>query len=137
MTCRPFALAGFALALIACSGSAQMATAEKAVSKFHEMLDSEQFAQIYEMSSDEFKKVSTQSDFVALLSAIHRKLGNTKSAQNQSWNISYLPAGTFITLTYKTAYSRGEGAEQFMFHVQGDSAVLVGYHINSNALIIT
>jgi opacity protein-like surface antigen len=137
MTRKSLVLALLAVALLGCSSSAQRVVAEKAVSRFHEMLDAGRFAEIYATASDEFKKVSTQSDFVALLSAVHRKLGNMKSSVNQGWNVSYLASGTFVTLNYKTVYSGGEAAEQFMFHMQDDSAVLVGYHISSNALIIT
>jgi Protein of unknown function (DUF4019) len=120
------------LAALGCSSTAQRVAAEQAVARFHEMLDSGQFAEIYRMSSDEFKKISTESDFVALLASVHRKLGHTKSAVNQGWNVSYLTSGTFVTLTYRTTFSGGEAGEQFMFHMQADSAELVGYHISSS-----
>jgi hypothetical protein len=129
-------LATLACDLVGCSGSADTAAAEQAVSSFHELLNAGRFAEIYELSSDELKKASTQSDFVALLDAVHRKLGNTKSAVDQAWNVNYHTSGTFITLTYKTVYSEGDAAEQFVFRMQGHSAALAGYHINANALVV-
>jgi hypothetical protein len=136
MTRTALLLATLACALLGCSGSADTAAAEQAVSSFHELLNAGRFAEIYELSSDELKKASKQSDFVALLDAVHRKLGNTKSAVDQAWNVNYRTSGTFITLTYKTVYSEGDAAEQFVFRMQGPSAALAGYHINANALVV-
>ena len=136
MTRTALLLATLACALVGCSGSADTAAAEQAVSSFHELLNAGRFAEIYEQSSDELKKASTQSDFVALLDAVHRKLGNTKFAVDQAWNVNYHTSGTFITLTYKTVYSEGDAAEQFVFRMQGHSAALAGYHINANALVV-
>jgi hypothetical protein len=128
----------FALAatLSACSGSADVASAKLAVTRFHQLLDSGRFTEIFEGSSDDLKKESTQADFVALLEAVHRKLGNTKSASDQTWNISYRTSGAFVTLTYSTVYAEGEAAEQFVYRIQDGSASLAGYHISANALII-
>jgi hypothetical protein len=129
-------LVALAVTLLGCARSADTAAAEQAVLNFHELLNAGRFTEIYELSSDELKKASTQSDFVALLDVVHRKLGNTKSAVDQAWNVNYHTSGTFITLTYKTVYSEGGAAEQFVFRMQGDSATLVGYHINANALVV-
>jgi hypothetical protein len=133
---RTFFVVALAVTLTSCSASADTISAERAVVKFHELLDAGRFTEIFEQSSDDLKKASTQSDFVALLEAVHRKLGNTKSAVDQAWNVNHHTSGTFITLTYKTVYSEGEAAEQFSFRMQGDSAALAGYHINANALVV-
>src|SRR5437773_3749093 len=101
-------LATVVLTMSGCSMSADTAAAEQAVPKFHELLDSGRFVEIYEGSAEDLKKVSTQQDFVALLEAVHRKLGNTKSSERQSWNVNYHTSGAFVTLTYKTLYAEGE-----------------------------
>lgn len=115
--------------VLGCSASANVATAERAVIHFHELADSGRFIEIFEQSSDELKNASTQSAFVALLEAVHHKLGNTKSSLNQSWGISYHESGTLITLTYKTVYTEGDAVEQFVFRIEGKFAMLVDYHI--------
>jgi hypothetical protein len=129
-------LVALAFALTGCSVSADTAAAEAGVPRFHQLLDAGKFVEIYEQSSEDLKKTATQQDFVALLEAVHRKLGNTKSSDKQGWNINYHTSGTFVTLTYKTVYAEGEAAEQFVFRMQGSVAALVGYHINSTALIL-
>jgi hypothetical protein len=116
--------------------SADTSAAEQAVPRFHELLDAGNFIEIYEKSSDDLKTSATQKDFVALLEAVHRKLGNTKSAEKIGWNVNYQTSGTFVTLNYKTAYADGNADEQFVYRLDGKVALLAGYHVNSNAFIL-
>ena len=125
-----------ALLAALCACSVDTSVADQAVPTFHSELDAAQFAEIYDASADDMKRVSSEKDFVALLQAVHRKLGTSRSSEKQSWNVNYHTSGTFVTLTYKTTYERGDAMEQFVFHIQGKSALLAGYHINSNALVL-
>jgi opacity protein-like surface antigen len=136
MIYRALVLAMLGAVAVGCSSSAQITEAQRAVSTFHEQLDAGRFDEIYRSSSNDLKKMSSQAEFVSLLAAVHRKLGTTRSADSQGWNVNYRPSGTLVTLTYKTAYTQGDAAEQFAFAMRDDAAVLVGYHINSNALIL-
>jgi len=136
MTRKLLVLLLFVLVLAGCSASADTSTAEAAVPKFHEMLDAAQFDDIYAQSSDAMKTATSQADLVALLGAVHRKLGNTRSSDRTSWGINYQTSGTWVTLVYKTVYDSGDAQEQFVFLVKDKSALLAGYHVNSNALIL-
>jgi hypothetical protein len=129
-------IATMAVTLAGCSMSADTKLAEKAVPRFHEMLDAGQFEAIYEAASEDLRKATRQDSFVALLEAIHRKLGATKSSAERTWNVNYHTSGTFVTLEYSTAYAEGDAAEQFVYRLQDGKALLAGYHINSNALIL-
>ena len=126
----------FVLSLAGCSASVDMSSAEAGVPKFHEMLDAGHFDDIYAQSGDAMKSASSQADFTALLEAVHRKLGNTKSSTKAGWGVNYQTSGTWVTLNYKTTYDRGDAQEQFVFLVKDKSALLAGYHVNSNALIL-
>lgn len=128
-----FALVAF---LCGCSMSADSALAEQAVPKFHEELDAGSFDAIYNGSADELKKATTQQDFVALLDAIHRKLGNTKASDKMGWRVNYQTSGSYVTLDYKTWFDGGNAQEEFVFRMNDKAALLVGYHINSTALIL-
>jgi hypothetical protein len=136
MTRIPLLLIGLALVASGCSGLADTAAAEQAVANFHELLDGSQFEQIYTLSADEMKRATERSDFVAFLSAVHRKLGNVKSSEKQNWVVNYGPRGEFLTVTYQTTFQEGQASEQFVFRMQGHSATLAGYRINSAALIL-
>ena len=126
----------FLLLLTACSGPVDTNVAEQAVPKFHEMLDAERFQSIYDQSTDDLKKAASQKDFVEVLIAIHRKLGATKSFSLQSKSVNYSPFVTLVTLSYTTIYAEGEATEQFEYRLQEEKAVLNGYHITSNALMV-
>ena len=132
---RKFAVAA-AVAIAACSAGADSRLAERAVDEFHQMLDAGQFEAMYSASADELQKATTQEQFVALLGAVHRKLGSVKAATRKNWNVNYQPSGTFVTLVYSTSYAEGEAAEQFVYRMQDGKALLAGYHVNSNALIL-
>ena len=119
-----------------CSMSADTKVAERAVDTFHEMLNEGQFDAIYATASDELKKAAKREDFVALLDAVHRKLRTTKSWTKKGWTVNYHTSGTFVTLNYSTIYDGGDAAEQFVYRLQDGKALLAGYHINSNALVL-
>ena len=124
------------LALTACSVSQDTTLAEQAVPKFHAQLDAGEFAHIYEQSADDLRRSATQQQFIAVLDAIHRKLGTTKTTTPLGWRIDYQTSGTFVTLTYDTDYSDGKAQEQFVYRLQDRQALLAGYYVNSNALIL-
>jgi opacity protein-like surface antigen len=124
------------IALAGCSTGVGTKLAEQAVPKFHTMLDAGEFDAIYAATADDFKQATKREEFVSILEAVHRKLGNTKSADMKGWNINYHTSGTFITLNYATTYTEGEASEQFVYRLQDDKVLLVGYHVNSNALIL-
>jgi hypothetical protein len=126
----------FSAALAACSFSVDTKKIEMEIQQFHELLDAGKSAAIYESAGEELKKASTREDFVALLDAVHRKLGEFKSASQKGWNMNYSTSGKFITLNYDTTYAEGKAAEQFVYHVTDEETLLVGYHVNSNALIL-
>src|SRR6266568_3611894 len=85
-------------------------------------------------------KVTAETDFSALLGAMHRKLGRVVST-TQTGVFSQDRAGTdisgsFISFTYETTFADGSGTEKFNWRVDGKQVRLVGYNINSNALIL-
>ena len=87
-----------------CSMSADTAAAEQGVTKFHSMLDAGQFDQIYDESSSVMKNASTKEKLVAILDAVHHKLGNVKSSSQTGFSVNYLNGSTHIVLTCKTIF---------------------------------
>ncbi len=69
--------------------------------------------------------------------AIHNKLGNAGDASRSTININATTNGTFLRVSYSTKYDKGTAEETFTWRkgVTGD-LTLVGYHIQSNALIV-
>jgi hypothetical protein len=118
-----------------CSLTKGKGTAEAAVVQFHNQFNAGQFHEIYNQADDEFKKAATEADFIALLEAVHRKLGTVKQSNPAGWGINTTPMGTVATLSYEVQFSDGKGTEQFVYHISADKALLYNYNINSPDLI--
>jgi hypothetical protein len=110
----------------------QFNDATAAVERFHQRLDSEQYAAIYLDTDDTFRKATSEKEFTQLLSAIHRKLGATQSKQSAGWNVTT----TSTSVVYRTKFAEGEATEQFRWRMDNGKAWLLSYNINSNALIV-
>ena len=124
------------VALGGCSFGKDVPVAEKAAHAFHAQLNAGQFAAIYTGGGAELKAVTKQADMVALLDAVHRKLGAFKSGKTQGWNDNVTTDGHMITLNYAAVYQNGGADEQFVYRLTGGQTQLVGYHVNSNQLIL-
>jgi hypothetical protein len=123
------------LAVNSCSLTKNKATAEQAVTKFHNQLNVGQFRDIYVQSHEGFKKGTNEADAVALFEAIHRKLGLVQKATATSWRVNTTPMGTLTVLTYDVDFTEGKAMEQFAFQVKGETALLFSYNVNSPLLI--
>jgi hypothetical protein len=131
------AIAFCSILLASCGARKDMQTAEQAVGEFHSQLDSEDYQSIYDGTGDQFRKVTSESDFVALLEAVHKKLGKVQNARRQSFKINYdVTRGELIALEYATNFEGGSSSERFLFQMAGNRPLLLGYHINSNAFIL-
>ena len=122
------------LAFGGCNPIKGKGAAEAGVKQFHEQLNKGDFKSIYAASHADLKKASTEKDFVALLEAVHRKLGLVQSSEPNGWHIN-ANIQTNVLLSYKTKFAEGDGIETFNYRIEGEKAVLVGYNIASNALI--
>jgi len=123
------------LAMTSCSMSEDKNIADAAVKLFHTQLGSEQIHEIYIGTSDEFRKASTEAQFTEFLSAVKRKLGSVKSSTPMGWRVNYVPMGTIVNLEYQTEFDDGPATESFSWRIKGKHAELMGYNINSAALI--
>ena len=113
-----------------------LTASEAAVSRFHEQLDSENYSAIYTQADPKLREASRQADFTALMEAIHRKLGRVQTATRRQFFVNYNLSGMQIRLTYQTKFSGGDAEEYFVWGKSGQNLSLIGYHINSAALII-
>jgi hypothetical protein len=125
------------IALNSCGSGKNVETATKSVEQFHSQLDSEQYLNIYATSDEGLQKTTSEGDFVAFLQAVHKKLGKVQTSQRSNFQIGVSTGqGTVVTLVYQTTFDQGSGTEQFLWHMRDNEPVLLGYRINSNALIL-
>jgi hypothetical protein len=129
------ALAGVLL-LGGCSMKEDMAAGDKAVAAFHQALDAGRFQQIWAQSAADMKATTAQDRLVALLDTAHRNLGRFKSGSQIGFNDNVSTGGHMLTVNYQAQYERGPATEQFVFRIDGGRALLAGYRVNSDALVV-
>lgn len=129
-------LCGTCVLLCSCGSSKSVALAQQSVQQFHSKLDSEQFVGLYAASDEKFHQATSESDFIKLLDAVHRKLGNVQQSNLRNTGVAWFAGqGATVTLVYETKFAQGTGMEKFVWHIKDNGATLYGYFINSNELI--
>jgi hypothetical protein len=123
-------------ALTGCSPGVDTKVAETGISSFHADLNAGNFDKIYKYSASEFKAVTTKDKIDQFLGAVHRKLGKFREGKSIGWNDNVGTNGHFVTIDYEAKYEKGGATENFVFRVNGNDATLVGYHVNSDALLL-
>jgi Protein of unknown function (DUF4019) len=124
-------------ALSSCGYGNDKAAAESSVATFHSRLNSGETHAIYAGADDVFRKATSEPDFSAFIDAVRRKLGDVEHSQLTNYRVGYFTGqGTVVTLDYQTEFTGGAGTEEFIWHIQDKQPLLVGYHINSNALVL-
>jgi len=135
---RVFALLVATCMLLSSCGTS-MKIVERArlnVEQFHTQMDTEQFTAIYAACDEKFHQATSESDFVKLLDAIHRKLGNVQQSDLRNTGVAWFAGqGATVTLVYQTKFASGSGMERFVWHVKENGAALYSYNINSNELV--
>lgn len=124
-----------ALTLGGCSAVKDTKVAEEGVASFHQAMDAGQYGPIYDASSNDMKSSITRQKFIALMGGLHAKLGSYRSGKTVGWNDNVNTSGHFVTLNRSVQFERGPGTEEFVFRIKNGSAVLGGYHVNSDLLI--
>ena len=108
----------------------------RAIAEFHKLYNDGKIAEIYAASDPTFKKATNDKQFSDLMGALQKKLGKVTATKEAGFTINTFNLTTRVVLNQETTFEQGKGTEVFTFEMSGDKAVLVGYHINSNDLIV-
>jgi hypothetical protein len=109
--------------------------AEKAIVRFHAMLNDERYTEIYAGLDPKFKGATTEQELTDILQAVHIKLGKVVSSTNQTWRTNSVVVETQILMAQNTDFEEGKAVETFTFVYADKNVSLVGYDINSKELI--
>lgn len=127
------------LGLTACN-PANMATdvaaSEKAVDAFHDDANAGKFDDIYFASGEEMQRSADVAEFEEFLGAVQRKLGKAGNTTQRGWQVNIVNGQTLTVLNMETIYEKGRAVETFTFKSSPNGPVLVGYNIQSPALVI-
>ncbi|MCF6314548.1 MAG: DUF4019 domain-containing protein [Verrucomicrobiales bacterium] len=124
------------LFLNACNAGKGATAAQVAVVDFHKKFEQEKFAQIYQESHQGFKDSVSEKKMIKLMATVKSKLGSIKSSKRAGFRFNTRNLKANIVLQYQTVYEHGKGVETFTYRLSGGEAFLMGWHINSNELII-
>ena len=133
---RTLGIVAAALARSACSIGKDVPLAEAGAARFHQSLDAGKFAETWQSAAPELRAATPQDKWLALLDAVHRKLGKFRTSKTIGWNDNFNNGVHFIVLNQEAQYERGTAQEQFVYRIDAGKAALAGYHVNSDALIL-
>jgi len=122
--------------LSSCSSSENLTASEDQVATFHLEFNLAEYRKLYLSTDQQLKESTPEKQFVELLEVIHRKLGDVKQTERQSFNVNFNTSGTFVTLEYATKFVEGSAQEQFVFLIKDKTPYLLNYNINSKDLIL-
>jgi len=108
-------LAVLGTALAGCGSQKDIGAASEAVSRFHAQLDNQDYQTIYSQTDERFRNASSQPDFLALMNAIHTKLGKVTDASRQGFFVNYNTSGMQVRLAYSTRFAGGDAQEEFVW----------------------
>jgi uncharacterized protein DUF3887 len=109
---------------------------ESSVEQIHNQYNAGRLDEVYAQADEEFRKSTSEKDFLTLFEAVHRKLGAVKQSEQSGWNVNATTSGVIVTLAYDVDFDEGKGTEQFVFRVNNGKAMLLNYNVNSPLLII-
>ncbi|HTN15294.1 MAG TPA: DUF4019 domain-containing protein [Sphingomonadaceae bacterium] len=130
---------GFILSLAllasACGMKENMEQAGEEVESFHTRYDKQDYPAIWRTTSGGFRKVTSEKEFEKLLVAIRTKLGPVKKSEQAGWQANTNNGVSTVVINTKTNFEKGDGLETFTFVKEDSRLRLMGYNINSAALI--
>jgi hypothetical protein len=106
-----------------------------AIVDFHKQFNDQKFKELYTSAHPELRAAATETDFLKLLEAVHRKLGKQVRSTEASWRVNTFNMKTTAVVTRNTEFEHGKGVETFTFVVSGASCTLQGYYINSQDMM--
>jgi len=112
------------------------ATADAAVTHFHDLYNQAKLDAIWNEAGADFRNSMKKEKYDEFMGAVERKLGKVTSTSSAGWNVSTMNLKTRARLTQNTTFEHGQGTESFAFALDGTNAVLVSYNIQSMDLVV-
>jgi len=135
LSLKKFGALAFGGMLTGCSGSSDMTLAERAVERFHQQMNAQQFEAIYDEATEEFQKADSKEQTVNFLRIVNTKLGDTRSAKKVRWDVNFGPWERTVVLGYETQFKEEVAREHFLYRVKDSQARLMSYNVQAKALV--
>lgn len=126
-----------ALGLAACNPMENLEEATDQIDRFQTHFSFGEIDEMYKMVGREFRDTTSRDDFDEMVALISNRLGTVESTQRQSFNVNTTPMGTATVIVMQTDFEQGQGVETYTFRGNGQDMALIGWHVNSDRLLIT
>jgi hypothetical protein len=108
----------------------------RAADQHFALQDRAAFHEIYATASPVFRGIVSEEDFTRMMHGIATKLGRPKDRSQAGWrSVTGFSGGPSVILQYQSQFEKGEAFETLTFVWDGTGWRLLGYHINSPALL--
>jgi hypothetical protein len=118
---------------VACGPSIE--PAEEAVAVFHGLRTAGEYDAIYAATTDGFRERTSAEQFNALMAGLEDKLGPIRTSTRESYTVFRGTQGSSVTLVYSSSFEKAGENEVFVWHLDGDAALLHEYRIDSPAFL--
>src|SRR5262245_39171591 len=119
-----------------CEGPDAVPAAKLATDEFHAHFAKKDYTRIYWAADSRLHLATTETNFVDVLTAVQRKLGDYHESQLLSYKVQESLLGeTSVSLAYQTTFADGQAVETFRYVMDRGDANLFAYNIDSAALI--
>jgi hypothetical protein len=115
--------------------SAGARLSDDAVRRFHSQLDSQKYGEIMDESDEAFQNSGSRDEISKFLSGVHSKLGASRGFTRTNIAVNATTSGTFIRVSYRSAFDQGDAAETFTWRKTGNGLKLFNYQVNSNVFV--
>ena len=118
--------------LTGCYFSSGIKAGDKAVAKFHEQLNNEEFAHIFDQSGVEFRETYDRQKIIDTFKHIRENLGKVESTTRLGWTVKNNSFGLIAIINSDTKFEKGSAKERFVFLIVDDQKVeLTDYEFGS------
>ena len=122
---------GLLFSLVSCGVSKNKKLSSDAVEVFHEHFNHSEFTKIYNSSSTELTDTETEMKFEKVMVFFRNKLGSFQGGAQKSWSVNKTTSGDSVKLTLSSHFEHGDGVENFVFVISGETAELKSYSVTS------
>ena len=104
----------------------EQAKAEKAVERFHQLLNEKRFDEMYELFDSEARAGTPLTEFTSVANQVYEKWGKVESGTLSEAKV-FPGTPIQVRMIYNVKFEKGEGQDWFIWNIRGNEARLVQY----------
>ena len=107
----------------------EVKTADEAITKFHQLLDEENYEGLYSLTHEKARATKSKDAFMQLMKHIHTQFGKVQNSFKVDAKTTSQADSTLVELIYQTKFEEVEKKEKFVWIVADKKAGLFSYEI--------